>query len=163
MSGIGAASHGRILTSGVMPLPAAGSIAAPRADAHRHGADRGRGDRHLAEHRQQAPDSAPHPPAVQALPRPAAQRSATPPSPLYPATPSSPPASSSLHLKAGRFFCAEPGPRWGEGTAVLCARGAASQPPWRQPRGKSIVSFVNSHTNATSKECYVEEVAFVGD
>ena len=24
-------------------------------------------------------------------------------------------------------------------------------PPWRQPRGKTIVSLVNSHTNATSK------------
>ena len=24
-------------------------------------------------------------------------------------------------------------------------------PPWRQPRGKTIVSLVNSYTNATSK------------
>ena len=24
-------------------------------------------------------------------------------------------------------------------------------PPWRQPRGKCMVSLVNSHTNATSK------------
>jgi len=27
----------------------------------------------------------------------------------------------------------------------------AHQPPWRQPRGKLMVSLVNSHTNATSK------------
>ena len=25
----------------------------------------------------------------------------------------------------------------------------AGEPPWRQPRGKSMVSLVNSHTNAT--------------
>ena len=27
--------------------------------------------------------------------------------------------------------------------------GARTSPPWRQPRGKSMVSSVNSHTNAT--------------
>jgi len=31
------------------------------------------------------------------------------------------------------------------------ARNSYQDPPWRQPRGKAIVSLVNSHTNATSK------------
>jgi len=33
----------------------------------------------------------------------------------------------------------------------FCTDPAAAPPPWRQPRGKSIVSLVNSHTNVTSK------------
>ena len=31
-------------------------------------------------------------------------------------------------------------------------------PPWRQPRGKSMVSLVNSHTNATSKRWHLWEI-----
>ena len=31
-------------------------------------------------------------------------------------------------------------------------------PPWRQPRGKTIVSLVNSHTNSTSKRCHLWEI-----
>jgi len=30
-----------------------------------------------------------------------------------------------------------------------CAKASGVKPPWRQPRGKSMVSLVNSHTNAT--------------
>jgi len=33
----------------------------------------------------------------------------------------------------------------------LLADGGWREPPWRQPRGKKIVSLVNSHTNAASK------------
>ena len=31
-------------------------------------------------------------------------------------------------------------------------------PHWRQPRGKWIVSLVNSHTNATSKRWHLWEI-----
>ena len=31
-------------------------------------------------------------------------------------------------------------------------------PPWRQPRGKWLVSLVNSHTNATSKRWHLWEI-----
>jgi len=33
-----------------------------------------------------------------------------------------------------------------------------STPPWRQPRGKWMVSLVNSHTNATSKRWHLLEI-----
>ena len=32
------------------------------------------------------------------------------------------------------------------------------KPPWRQPRGKWMVSLVNSHTNATSKMSHLWEI-----
>ena len=32
------------------------------------------------------------------------------------------------------------------------------QPPWRQPRGKEMVSLANSHTNATSKRWHLWEI-----
>ena len=32
------------------------------------------------------------------------------------------------------------------------------KPPWRQPRGKWMVSLVNSHTNATSKRLHLWEI-----
>ena len=31
-------------------------------------------------------------------------------------------------------------------------------PPWRQPRGKSMISLVDSHTNATSKTWHLWEI-----
>ena len=31
-------------------------------------------------------------------------------------------------------------------------------PPWRQPMGKTIVSLVNSHANATSKRWHLWEI-----
>ena len=34
----------------------------------------------------------------------------------------------------------------------------AARPPWRQPRGKWMVSLVNSHTNATSKRWHLWEI-----
>jgi len=33
-------------------------------------------------------------------------------------------------------------------------------PPWKQPRGKWMVSLVNSHTNATSKRWHLWEIDF---
>ena len=33
-------------------------------------------------------------------------------------------------------------------------------PPWRQPKGKWMVSFVNSHTNTTSKGWHLWEIDF---
>ena len=36
--------------------------------------------------------------------------------------------------------------------------GEVRSPPWRQPRGKSMVSSVNSHTNATSKRWHLWEI-----
>ena len=36
--------------------------------------------------------------------------------------------------------------------------GGACWPPWRQPRGKWMVSLVNSHTNATSKRGHLWEI-----
>jgi len=32
------------------------------------------------------------------------------------------------------------------------------RPPWRQPRGKQIVSLVNSHTNVTSRRWHLQEI-----
>ena len=34
-------------------------------------------------------------------------------------------------------------------------------PPWRQPRGKSMVSSVNSHTNATSRRWHLWEIDLI--
>ena len=34
------------------------------------------------------------------------------------------------------------------------------EPPWRQPRGKSMVSSVNSHTNATRTGWHLREIDF---
>jgi len=46
-----------------------------------------------------------------------------------------------------------------EGRAVLSThRHDAVPPPWRQPRGKWMVSLVNSHTNATSKKWHLWEI-----
>ena len=39
-------------------------------------------------------------------------------------------------------------------------KGGESIPPWRQPRGKWMVSLVNSHTNATSKRWHLWEIDF---
>ena len=38
---------------------------------------------------------------------------------------------------------------------------SSTDPPWRQPRGKTIVSLVNSHTNATSKRENLLEIDLV--
>ena len=35
------------------------------------------------------------------------------------------------------------------------------QPPWRQPRGKSMVSSVNSHTNATRTGWHLLEIDLI--
>ena len=46
----------------------------------------------------------------------------------------------------------EEGPRPSEVLQLGAAREhSATVPPWRQPRGKTIVSLVNSQINATSK------------
>jgi hypothetical protein len=42
-------------------------------------------------------------------------------------------------------------------TNVWC-RKALQQPPWRQPRGKSVVSFVNSRSNAISRRKHLWEI-----
>jgi len=41
-------------------------------------------------------------------------------------------------------------------TPALCP----GKPPWRQPRGKWMVSLVNSHTNTTSKRWHLWEIDF---
>jgi len=38
------------------------------------------------------------------------------------------------------------------------ASGSGYGPPWRQPRGKSMVSLVNSHTNATRTGWHLWEI-----
>jgi len=40
------------------------------------------------------------------------------------------------------------------------AANLSATPPWRQPRGKTIVSLVNSHANATSKSQHLWEIDF---
>ena len=39
----------------------------------------------------------------------------------------------------------------GSARKPACTQGRPYLPPWRQPRGKGMVSLVNSHTHATSK------------
>jgi len=58
----------------------------------------------------------------------------------------------------------EPLSEFGSHTVSQEARGAPSRgkprqdPPWRQPRGKTMVSLVNSHTNATSTRWHLWEI-----
>ena len=40
-------------------------------------------------------------------------------------------------------------------------RGIPGEPPWRQPRGKSMVSFVNSHTNTTRTGRHLWEIDLI--
>ena len=47
---------------------------------------------------------------------------------------------------------------WTRTGSTASSRFRSQYPPWRQPRGKTIVSLVNSHTNATSKRWHLWEI-----
>ena len=50
--------------------------------------------------------------------------------------------------------------RWGGDAPVVAAlrKGEYQVPPWKQPRGKWMVSLVNSDTNVTSKRWHLWEI-----
>jgi len=68
-----------------------------------------------------------------------------------------------LELLEEAEVCRAPADRAAVGGSALRARRRLDaqllhSPPWRQPRGKSMVYLVNSHTNATRIGWYLWEI-----
>jgi len=69
-----------------------------------------------------------------------------------------PSRSLSLKLSDTRVYGPQTRGRLSEVDPLRLSAARPSWPPWRQPRGKWMVSLVNSHTNATSKRWHLWEI-----